>query len=240
MAPDEKPPGIICVLGAHRSGTSCLTGSLQQAGLYLGPHQTWNPFNQRGNRENLDIDYLHQDLLAYNGGSWHQPPKGPVTWAPHHVERAREIIAEYPTDRTWGFKDPNTLVFLEGWRELLGEMTYIGIYRHPATAIRSLTARSGWMPTRQACDIWIHYNELLLAVLRSHRFPLLSFDWQEDTFHDKLDSVLPELGLSRLPEGERFFAPELRHHEDPESVQLDIELPPRATEIYDELRSFAI
>ena len=57
----------------HRSGTSCLTGSLEAAGLYLGNIQTWNPFNLKGNRENQEIVDLHDLILADNGGSWDSP-----------------------------------------------------------------------------------------------------------------------------------------------------------------------
>ncbi|HBM84618.1 MAG TPA: sulfotransferase family protein, partial [Halieaceae bacterium] len=32
----SQPRRVIAILGMHRSGTSCLTGSLQEAGLELG------------------------------------------------------------------------------------------------------------------------------------------------------------------------------------------------------------
>ena len=46
---------VVLVLGMHRSGTSCLAGSLQQAGLELGDVFTSNPFNKKGNREHRDV-----------------------------------------------------------------------------------------------------------------------------------------------------------------------------------------
>jgi len=42
----------VAILGMHRSGTSCLAGSLQELGLYLGEVYDQNPHNPRGNREN--------------------------------------------------------------------------------------------------------------------------------------------------------------------------------------------
>ena len=70
-----QPLEILCVLGMHRSGTSCLTGSLQEAGLYLGDCHTWNPHNLKGNRENQEIVDINDRVLADNGGAWDAPPE---------------------------------------------------------------------------------------------------------------------------------------------------------------------
>ena len=85
---------IIVILGMHRSGTSCLAGTLQEAGLYLGEVHTENPFNRKGNRENPSIMALHEDILAHSEGSWHQPPAG-CHWLQQHIARRDTIIASY-------------------------------------------------------------------------------------------------------------------------------------------------
>ncbi len=64
----------IAILGMHRSGTSCLAGSLQQAGLYLGEVVEQAPHKKRGNRESLVIRSLNDRLLEENGGAWDSPP----------------------------------------------------------------------------------------------------------------------------------------------------------------------
>ena len=84
-----QPRRVIAILGMHRSGTSCLTGSLQNAGLFLGEHHTWNKHNRRGNRENQNIVDLHDAILEANGGTWDSPPEH-VRWRDEHVARARE------------------------------------------------------------------------------------------------------------------------------------------------------
>lgn len=66
---------VVMVLGMHRSGTSCLTGLLQQTGLELGDVVTEAPHNKKGNRENLDIMRLNDDVLAHSRGSWDRPQK---------------------------------------------------------------------------------------------------------------------------------------------------------------------
>ena len=61
-ASQQKP--CILILGMHRSGTSCLAGSLQQQGVYLGEVHEWNPHNLKGNRENPHIMALNEGLLG--------------------------------------------------------------------------------------------------------------------------------------------------------------------------------
>jgi hypothetical protein len=224
----------VCVLGMHRSGTSCLTGSLQKAGLDLGNHSSWNRFNQRGNRENPEINDLHDDLLAFNGGSWDAPPER-LQWGTEHEERARRIAATYPPDVRWGFKDPKTLTALEGWRRILGPLQLVGIYRHPVLVAYSLAKRNK-VPLKKGLALWQHYNRLLLVEHDKHPFPLLCFDWDEETFHAKLNEVLPALGLSPVPPDDRFFTRELRHYEtiSPEHEQ---EMPETVSRLFETLQS---
>lgn len=223
---------VVSVLGMHRSGTSCLTGSLQLAGLELGPHSTWNRFNQRGNRENHRVNDLHDTLLEANGGCWYDPPRQ-IIWQLEHFETALDILAEYPTDRRWGFKDPKILVSIDGWRALIGEMTHVGIFRHPVLVARSLHQRNK-LSMEHGFNLWIHYNRLLLREYQRNPFPMLSFDWDEETFHNRLNHILPEMGLNPLGEQDRFFTDELRHHEDPQDEQAP-ELPAEVAELYAQL-----
>lgn len=68
----------------HRSGTSCLAGSLQHNGLYLGDVHTWNPYNVKGNRENEKIINLNDDVMKFSGGSWDNPPTE-IKWLNDHI-----------------------------------------------------------------------------------------------------------------------------------------------------------
>ena len=136
------PDRVICVLGMHRSGTSCLTGSLQQAGLTLGDCHTWNPHNRKGNRENQAFVDLHDDILRSNGGSWDRPPAR-VRWQSDHYQRARELLAAHADEAAFGFKDPRALLLLAGWKALCPQLEFIGIFRHPGAVAHSLEVRSG-------------------------------------------------------------------------------------------------
>ena len=61
-------PRTVVVLGMHRSGTSLLAGTLQEAGLELGEVVHSAPHNRKGNRESISIRTLHEDLLERSGG----------------------------------------------------------------------------------------------------------------------------------------------------------------------------
>ena len=192
----------------HRSGTSCLTGSLQNYGLELGDFSEWNPHNRRGNRENNSVVSFHDKLLADNGGSWDAPPKK-VRWQQKHYDQAQDILAQYADIPVWGFKDPRTLLALEGWKQLLPNMMFVGIYRNPSAVAKSLSKRGlGEEGLTLGLKLWAHYNKQLLKQYKQKAFPLLSFDWNETEFHLELDRIARSLGLQKSSD-ERFFTQEL-------------------------------
>jgi hypothetical protein len=192
----------------HRSGTSFLVGSLQQHGLFLGKHHTYNKFNLRGNRENQDIWDLHDAILSGSGGSWDVPP-AEVEWRTGHFDRAREILAEYAEHPVWGFKDPRTLLTLKGWRELVPDLELVGIFRHPLRVADSLRRRND-MPLEQSLGLWLEYNRRLLEASTERPFPILSFDEAAPALRAKLLEVVERLGLSPESTEDPFFAEELR------------------------------
>ena len=65
----------ILILGMHRSGTSCLAGSLQKRGVFLGQVHEVNPHNRKGNRENQRLVDLNTKILQYNHADWDRPPQ---------------------------------------------------------------------------------------------------------------------------------------------------------------------
>lgn len=219
----------LVVLGMHRSGTSFLTGSLQLAGLELGRHSASNPHNLKGNRESQELVAVHDALLARHGFAWDLPPSGPLPWTESDVAAVHQWMTQYEGKPRWGFKDPRSLLLVEGWRNLLPDAQFVGIFRHPTAVALSLDARGG-MPLAKAYDLWKAYNIRLLALHRQQPFPLLCFDDDEQVLHQKLDRVLFDLGL-KSPLEEYFFSPELKHHQ-----KEDVPLPEDLDALYQELR----
>jgi hypothetical protein len=224
---------VIAVLGMHRSGTSAVVGSLQQRGLFLGRHNTRNRYNPRGNRENPDVVRLNEDVLAASGGSWHAPPPR-VEWSAAHLDRARALLGEHAGRPLWGFKDPRTLLTLEGWGGLVPDLEPVGVFRHPARVARSLAGRPG-LPVQDPIEVWRLYNVRLLDLQRRRPFPLLCFDDQPEILARNLDRAAEMVGLTARVEEEQFFTEDLRRTEAEPG-----ELPDEVEALYEELRALAL
>jgi hypothetical protein len=224
----------IAVLGMHRSGTSCLTGTLEEAGVFLGDVSRNNPHNQKGNHENQRIMELHEDLLQANGGCWDNPPHV-VTWSPHHKALRDAIIQSYASAALWGFKDPRTVLTLDGWIEALPNLTLVAIFRHPLLVAQSLQARNA-LPIEQGLELWRLYNEQLLGFWYRYRFPILPFDGDEDHFRQGIFRVLDALNLPKRPPQLRFFEPRLRTTEVRAAGR---PLPEQTSRLYDRLNEIA-
>lgn len=244
--PASQPSRVLCILGMHRSGTSCLTGSLQRGGLFLGTVHEWNEYNRRGNRENQDVVNLHEAVFKANDLNWKQPLRpaswktlwrhpAPI-WQPQHTERAREILAAYADEPLWGFKDPRTLMLLKAWHKLVPDMEFVGIYRHPMAVAQSLASRPALPVTvEEGLQMWYIYNRELLRQYRRHPFPVLCFDWSEDKFHQQLNILHRDLGLTPVSADERFYTKEL-HKQVADSTA---SLPPHIRKLYDQLEAIA-
>jgi hypothetical protein len=200
---------VICVLGMHRSGTSCLTGILQESGVVLGNVFTSNRANRKGNREHPLIMQLHEEILRQNGAGWDEPPTGPVTWSAKDRQARDEVCSSFKDVPCWGFKDPRTLFTLPGWLEAIPDLRLVGIFRHPMAVAASLERRNGFSISK-ALSLWNRYNERLLSYYDQYHFPLLCFDLPEDQFHASTRQVLVTIGLEAGANS--FFDKSLRHH----------------------------
>ncbi|RZI58838.1 MAG: hypothetical protein EOP94_03035, partial [Zymomonas sp.] len=64
----------ILVLGMHRSGTSALTGVLDELGLpAAGELLAAESYNEKGLFENKSVNAFHNRLLDYLGSRWDDP-----------------------------------------------------------------------------------------------------------------------------------------------------------------------
>jgi hypothetical protein len=217
----------------HRSGTSCLAGTLEEAGLHLGNVITEAPHNAKGNRENRSIMDLHEELLVHSGGSWDKPPAR-LSWSNEHRSKRDEIIRSYGDAAGWGFKCPRTLVTLDFWLEAIPSLSFVGTFRHPLLVAESLARRNGgdlggWLA------LWRIYNERLVALYDANPFPIVRFDTDPDTYRRSLDTIIDALGF-RPASALTFFEPVLRHHVEPPEA----ELPGEVTSLYAHLCAISI
>jgi hypothetical protein len=232
IAAEARPERVISVLGMHRSGTSCLAGSLHRQGMFMGTVTPPRPSNRRGHFESFDVMDLQDELLEASNGAWWGPPDA-VEWRPEHYEKARAILAEHAGRPVWGFKDPRTLLTLEGWRRLVPDLQPIGIFRHPLRVARSLNTRDD-MRLETGLRLWKDYNERLVRFHTEAPFPIVSFDEEADVLEEKLRRAGEMVGLDAAP-GEAFFTEELRTEPaEGTSLPADVEA------LYERMRAIAL
>lgn len=186
----------VIVLGMHRSGTSCLVGSLQQKGLFLGEVFEWSRYNLKGNRENVNIMRLNDSVLSFNHGSWNNPPSM-LNWNKTHVEERDGIIKSLIESKKsiFGFKDPRLLYTLPFWNEGFSNVKLIGSFRHPLKVAKSLNKRNS-MPLEKGLKLWKLYNMKLIHYTNKFTFPLVSFDVTPNEYLSKVEAIADYLGLN--------------------------------------------
>lgn len=224
----------LAVLGMNRSGTSSLTGLLQDAGFYLGEVRTRSRYNAKGNRENPVIWELHDEVLAANGGSWNAPPPVPLRWAPDQQKRLDQIVASYRGHEPWAVKDPRMVLTLEAWLEREPGLALVGTFRHPSAVGRSLLERNE-MPIPKGLHLWHVYNTRLLEIWEDRPFPIVDFDLPPEAYLDQVTKALSELGCPAERSELSFFEDSLRSSAAGAGAQLpdEIEL------VYGKLREIA-
>tara|TARA_B110000902_G_scaffold243853_1_gene296529 strand:+ start:1573 stop:2292 length:720 start_codon:yes stop_codon:yes gene_type:complete len=216
------PKRIIVILGMHRSGTSFLTGSLQQAGVELGKYSEWNRHNKKGNRENTDIVELNDSVLAKNGGSWLYPPIY-VDWDEESISEAKRILELYQSTDIFAFKDPRTIITLDGWLQLAPHSEFIGIFRTPSAVIASLVKR-GEVSVEEGCAAWLAYNIKLLEYHKRWKFPLICFDWSEKKLDTKINDFCIINDLKPLNDSDRFFSSTLRSKPQKRRIKISLQM----------------
>lgn len=251
MTKNKKP---IFVLGMHRSGTSCLTGSLQSSGLYLGEVFEENPFNKKGNRESKKVMVLNERILEGNKGAWHSPTEN-CRWIESDIAEAKTIVDSFGDDVVWGIKDPRMLFTLEGWLSVITDVRYVGTFRNPKSVVKSLMNRSSAIGDEDYWfDLWTKYNEKLLEIYNRKPFSIINFDLESDEYLKCLNKLMIELDLkssekgisnwiknisSRVSNWKRetiFFDAGLRSNVDKSQDNM----PTEALRIYRELQNVAI
>ena len=231
---DDRP---VLVVGMHRSGTSCLAGCLEAAGLHLGEVNTQAPHNQRGNRENLAVMQLHDALLDRHGAAWDRPPASPVVWTDADLDALSDATATAAAHTPWGGKDPRSLMLMEGWLKRFSPR-FVGTYRHPEAVIASLCTRAeAWgqpMDPDAALDLWAAYNHALCALRRQHDFPIVRYDIDGGLYVEKVTAIARDLGLPHPEAAGQFFDRALKHQAASRPV------PERVEAIWQELERHAV
>ena len=237
----------IIITGMHRSGTSCLAGSLQQKGLYLGEVYEWSKYNLKGNREKKAVMDLNESILIASGGSWDSLPEN-IEWTDEEIEKRDEIITSFTSEpkKVWGFKDPRALLTLPFWQEGLDHIQLVASLRHPLLVAQSLHKRAvalGYgdkMTVGCGLDLWAVYNQQLLAYVKDEPFPIISFDQTLPEYLLCIDTICKKLGLVGVSQSDEdnFIEPSLINQTiDSSSTN---QVPRDIMKLYDELKGFCL
>ena len=226
---------MFAVLGMHRSGTSCLTGLLEDAGVFLGNVSKHNLHNIKGNQESLQVVHLNNAVLSASGASWDNPPEIAIEWSANHKKKLFHVLSEYDGKTCWAFKDPRTLFTLEGWLDALPKLEFIGTFRHPLAVARSLYKR-GQISQDVAIDLWYRYNTKLMDYQKQFDFDIVDFDLPPDEYLLSVSRALNRLGVKHDPSNFKFFDSALRHKLEMKSSTL----PPKVENLYLTLQKVAL
>lgn len=204
------PPVII--LGMHRSGTSCLTGCLEETGLYLGTVNQRAKCNDKGTRENLAFMNLNDLVLSANNASWDKPPGETLRWSQDHHRQRDSLVSEYEGTPAWGFKDPRTVLTAHGWLDALPGARLAATFRDPHAVAQSLHVRNGFA-IEKGLALWSAYNERLLSLCEKYDIAVINYDWPADQYRRALRGICRAAGLSPPAGGFAFFEAQMRRNE---------------------------
>lgn len=207
---DSLPGTPILILGMHRSGTSCLAGCLQAAGLFLGEVKTQSTHNKKGNRENIAVMHLNDEVLASNGGSWRHPPAN-VVWTGSQLAEGEQVARTIAREGSWGFKDPRALLTLDGWLGILGKVELAASFRHPLAVAQSLNRRDPTLSIEEGLQLWQAYNERLVSAAARLPIRLIDYDRSGEAYLDSVVRIARDLALPEPEAAARFYDENLRH-----------------------------
>ena len=224
----------VMILGMHRSGTSALAGSFQEAGLYMGNVLDQGfKLNPKGLQEPSALVYMHENLLEANGGAWHEPPKE-ITWGPLH-KSVRDLFIESRLGKgAWGFKEPRTLLVVNDWIEALPDWTGAGIFRNPCEVALSLQGRNGF-ELDKCFHVWNVYNRNLLDLHHRFGLPIMEFQPDAEVMRADISRLIAHTGL-RPPDRLSFFDADIPRNS---GKARDLEMPADIAETLAALREVA-
>jgi len=174
---------VVCIAGAHRSGTSMLTRLLHTCGLYLGPENDLMPpqaDNPEGFWEHLGLVALNDELLNELGGAWDLPPKADEDFTHARLDplrlKARLLIEKFDSADVWGWKDPRNSLTLPFWQSLLPGLKTLIIVRNPLEVAYSMRQRNGTSYSF-GLRLWEIYNRRLIETTRAKERLVTHYDF---------------------------------------------------------------
>lgn len=186
----SKAQKCIMIIGPHRSGTSALSGAMEQMGIPFGDNLLAASFdNPKGFFENEEIVRLNDEILHHFGSKWYTTSPLDKNWIEderiyYFQKRAVDIItSEYADLPVFAIKDPRISILFPFWEAVLTDeldinLNVVIVYRNPKETIASLMKRNNFSyqiaenttllhlltaekNTRKIKRSWVDFNSLL-------------------------------------------------------------------------------
>lgn len=241
----------IFVIGAHRSGTSSVTGLLNLMGLYLGPEGSLIPAlpeNPKGFWERRDILELDKEILNSASANWYRVSDFELSKIDDsarldYQKEIQKIVSSLNEHKPWAVKEPRLSLLFPLWKSFLENPICLHVVRNPLEVAKSLRTRNNF-PLSVGLALWEHYLICEIKHLWDVRKIHLLHD---ELMHDPSSSVvrifneLKKLGVSgiRMPSPEiiaEFIDPKL-HREKASSNSESEVITPAQLKLWQEIRT---
>ncbi|MDF1697420.1 MAG: glycosyltransferase [Saprospiraceae bacterium] len=158
---------ILFISGMHRSGTSALSGLLNQMNFNIG-HSVMNAKfdNPKGFFENRRISNFNERLLLHLNASWNFPHGITENWIQKahlddfYQEAADLFESEFDSSQPILIKDPRLSLLFPFWEQFcerhLLDARFLIALRHPIEIAHSLKSRNGFS-LNHGLFLWYHY-----------------------------------------------------------------------------------
>lgn len=245
-----REPGVICIAGMHRSGTSMIAQLLHRASLSFGPPEKLlgaDRSNPLGHFEHRDVLTIDRQLLKHFGATWYAPPKLPEKWAEAEslkplLNQGRELAASFGQQTQWGWKEPRACLFLPFWRSAIPVMKFVLCLRDPLEVALSLQRRNR-LTIDHGAWLWYHYTLASLLNSRNASRLVTVFDDYFNGSQSEAARLLEFCGMTAVgaaDTSDAAVASELRHHRSSIETLHAIEaIPAQCKELYLGLRGLA-
>lgn len=206
------------VLGSGRSGTSMLTGTLAQAGYFMGEKPTpatirAQESNPKGQYEDLEINEINEIILEslvpqrpWLLGNYcfrDQPVKwqrwlsrisldATIPSPPQAIERIRSLTQNQP----FCFKDPRLSYTLPAWQPYLSDTVFICVFRDPASTAQSILKQSKF--AKHLRNFSINFDQALEMWTLMYQHILEKHSKDGTWLFLEYNQVLTEEGMDRI------------------------------------------
>lgn len=227
--PSVSDPVGLLVLGMHRSGTSAVTGLLDQLGIPVsGELLGAESYNEKGLFENKAVNLFHERLLAHLGSRWDDPMPVSNQFVETHAGQAFvaeladiiriELLSVAPI---FAVKDPRMCRFVRLWRAALSKAETEGRaiipLRHPLNVAASLASRDQF-PRAKSLLLWLDHTLSAERQTRDLKRSFIEYDTLVTDWRSVVDKLAADLDLAWPKEWARvertideFLSRDLRH-----------------------------